>query len=76
MSRERIMLTQAIPAVQQLRRVQGGDCLGQHMAPSTKKMTRRSSAGHILPKSPMFWNTLQAKLMILRLSRWQKAPNL
>lgn len=43
------------------------------MAPSTKKMTRRSSAGHILPKSPMFWNMIRTKLMTLKLLKWLKA---
>lgn len=38
-----------------------------------KKMTRRSSAGHILPKSPMFWNMSQAKLTTLKLLKWLKA---
>ena len=42
----------------------------------TRKMTRHFSVGLILRKSLMFWNTLQAKLMILRLSKWQKVLNL
>ena len=42
----------------------------------TRKMTRHFSVGLILRKSLMFWNTLQAKLMIPKSSRWLKVQNL
>lgn len=42
----------------------------------TRKMTRHFSVGLILRKSLMFWNTLQANLMIPKSSKWLKVQNL
>lgn len=59
MSRERIMLTQAIPAVQQLRRVQGFDPL---------RFLKRNANGGI-----ELGAALSAALVPIGLPRWKNA---
>ena len=58
MSRERIMLTQAIPAVQQLRRVQGFDPL---------RFLKRNASGGVAGAA------LSAALVSTGLPRWKNA---